>query len=235
MFKNYRLFAKPVYDVRSEKILMHELVIEEMQDSENSIQKDDDSMQDFFEDNYSEFINWMQKELLKILTNQVYTKVAINIRSSQFFYAETMKMFEKLRIFNDRVIIEVTEDLVQLPAEKSHFTPTELDAFLFGKIRTLQAFGYDVMLDDVGCGINSLERTVYYLPLLKGFKISLDAFELPVFDAFIAAWKSFADQHKKMMVLENVRDELDSAVLKKMGINLQQGCWLDELINKKVS
>lgn len=235
MFKNYRLIAQPVYDIKHKKIVMHELVIGKKEGKKGSFTKIDDEMAVFFEENYPSFINWLQKELMKIVAKKIYPKISINIRSSQFFRLETMKMFEKLRIYNEQIVIEITENLVQLPESKSHFTPAELDAFLYGKIRSLQAFGYEVMLDDVGCGINSLERLMYYLPLISGFKISLEKFELSILEAFIAAWKKIADKHQKVMVLEYVKNKKDSSILEGMNLILQQGQWLDKLIKQKVS
>ncbi|WP_167628998.1 EAL domain-containing protein [Listeria valentina] len=235
MFKNYRLLAQPVYDVKHEKIVMHELVIGKVEGNKGTFIKNDDQMHAFFEENYSAFTNWLQKELMKVLANHIYPKVSINIRSSQFFHLETMKMFEKLKPYSGQIVIEITEDLVRLPETKTHFTPTELDAFLYGKIWSLQAFGYDVMLDDVGCGINSLERVTYYLPLITGFKISLEKFELTILEAFITAWKKFADEHGKLVVLEHVRSKAVSSMLEGMSLVLQQGNWLDKVVKQKVS
>ncbi|MHC5251644.1 EAL domain-containing protein [Listeria kieliensis] len=235
MFKNYRLLAQPVYDIRQKKIVMYELVVGKVGEKASSFIEEKNQMNTFFEENYSGFINWLQKELMKILAKKTYPKISINIRSSQFFHLETMKMFERLRTHNDKIIVEITEDLVRLPENKNHLTPMELDAFLYGKIRSLQAFGYEVILDDVGCGINSLERVTYYLPLISGFKISLEKFELNRIEPFIAAWKKFADENGKQVVLEHVKNETDSSVLLGMNLALQQGNWLDKVVKKRVS
>lgn len=236
MFNNYCLFAQAIHDTNRDEIVMYELLLRKF-DGEKWVFPSNFFQSEELEERYPIFIDWLKLEIAKVLKKLDYAKVSLNINSNQLFYLETIKMFESLRVYKDLITIEITEDLLKIPFYKSHLTANELDAFLYGKLSHLKKMGYNIILDDVGCGINCLERTNYYLPLINGIKVSLKNFELSSMALFIEAWASYARQNNMHIILENVDQAASSLQLREMGLHLQQGFLLDEpaLINQHVS
>ncbi|WP_088810818.1 MULTISPECIES: EAL domain-containing protein [Listeria] len=230
MFKNYSLFVQEIHDIDKDEIIMYELLLRKFEKGRWGF-PEVIFQQEFMETKYSFFVEWFQNEVEKALKNLNFAPVSININSTQFFYIETLQMLERLRKYSDNITIEITEDLMLIPEHKHHLTLKEIDAYLYGKISSLKSMGYKILLDDVSCGINSLERATYYTPVVDGFKFSVRNLKLSTAKLFVEAWQNFAVQSKKQFILENIEDFSMSEEFQSIGLNLQQGYFLDKPAN----
>ncbi len=230
MFKNYSLFAQKIHDIEKDEIIMYELLLRK---SEKGRWEFPEMIfqQEFMETRYSFFVEWFQNEIEKAMKNLNFAPISININSTQLFYIETLQMLERLRKYSSNITIEITEDLIIVPEHKYHLTLQEINAYLYGKIASLKSMGYKIFLDDVSCGINSLERATYYIPVVDGFKFSVRDLTLSTIKLFVEAWQNFAKQNKKELILENIEEFSVSKEFQNIGLNLQQGYFLDKPAN----
>ncbi|WP_258307485.1 EAL domain-containing protein, partial [Listeria monocytogenes] len=89
----------------------------------------------------------------------------------------------------------------------------------------------NIAIDDVSCGLNSLERVMSYLPYIIEIKFSLIHFKnIPLEDLllFIKAWANFAQKNKLDFVVEGIETKETMTLLESHGVSIFQGY----LVNK---
>ncbi|CBW84587.1 Hypothetical protein of unknown function [Listeria ivanovii subsp. ivanovii PAM 55] len=226
----FQLFIQPKLDVLQGNIVEYEILL-----------RDDSEVPKFplteleavlaNEEIYYVFSKWFSEAFLEVLDKYPSDRFAINIAPQQLFYAETLLWLEELRSESHRITVEITEDIFDVPAHKQHLNANEKDAFILNKIKVIHGLGYHIAMDDVSCGLNSLERVMSYLPYIIEIKFSLIHFksiDLEDLLYFIKAWANFAQKNNLDFVVEGIETKETMAILESHGVSIFQGY----LVNK---
>ncbi|PZG37917.1 EAL domain-containing protein [Listeria ivanovii] len=226
----FQLFIQPKLDVLQGNIVEYEILL-----------RDDSEVPKFplteleavlaNEEIYYVFSKWFSEAFLEVLDKYPSDRFAINIVPQQLFYAETLLWLEELRSESHRITVEITEDIFDVPAHKQHLNANEKDAFILNKIKVIHGLGYHIAMDDVSCGLNSLERVMSYLPYIIEIKFSLIHFksiDLEDLLYFIKAWANFAQKNNLDFVVEGIETKETMAILESHGVSIFQGY----LVNK---
>lgn len=226
----FQLFIQPKLDVLQGNIVEYEILL-----------RDDSEVPKFplteleavlaNEEIYYVFSKWFSEAFLEVLDKYSSDRFAINIAPQQLFYAETLLWLEELRSESHRITVEITEDIFDVPAHKQHLNANEKDAFILNKIKVIHGLGYHIAMDDVSCGLNSLERVMSYLPYIIEIKFSLIHFksiDLEDLLYFIKAWANFAQKNNLGFVVEGIETKETMAILESHGVSIFQGY----LVNK---
>ncbi|PZF90047.1 EAL domain-containing protein [Listeria ivanovii] len=226
----FQLFIQPKLDVLQGNIVEYEILL-----------RDDSEVPKFplteleavlaNEEIYYVFSKWFSEAFLEVLDKYPSDRFAINIAPQQLFYAETLLWLEELRSESHRITVEITEDIFDVPAHKQHLNANEKDAFILNKIKGIHGLGYHIAMDDVSCGLNSLERVMSYLPYIIEIKFSLIHFksiDLEDLLYFIKAWANFAQKNNLDFVVEGIETKETMAILESHGVSIFQGY----LVNK---
>lgn len=170
----FQLYIQPKLDILQGNIVEYEILLRD--DSEVPrfpLSELEAVLAD--EELYLTFCEWFSDAFFDVLKKYPNDRFAINIAPQQLFYMETLHMLDKLRSESHRITIEMTEDIFDVPAHKRHLNADDKDAFILNKIKIIHGLGYHVAIDDVGCGLNSLERVLSY-PLHNRAQILFDSF-----------------------------------------------------------
>ncbi|HAA6546312.1 TPA_asm: EAL domain-containing protein, partial [Listeria monocytogenes] len=186
----FQLFIQPKLDVLQGNIVEYEILL-----------RDDSAVPRFplseleavlaDEELYLAFSEWFSEAFLDVLKKYPNDRFAINIAPQQLFYIETLHWLDKLKSESHRITVEMTEDIFDVPGHKRHLNANDKNAFILNKIKVIHGLGYHIAIDDVSCGLNSLERVMSYLPYIIEIKFSLIHFKnIPLEDLllFIKAW-----------------------------------------------
>lgn len=226
----FQLFIQPKLDVLQGNIVEYEILL-----------RDDSEVPKFplseleavlaNEETYYVFSEWFIEAFLEVLDKYPSNRFAINIAPQQLFYAETLLWLDELRSESHRITVEITEDIFDVPAHKQHLNANDKDAFILNKIKVIYGLGYHIAMDDVSCGLNSLERVMSYLPYIIEIKFSLIHFksiDLEDLLYFIKAWANFAQKNNLDFVVEGIETKETMAILEGHGVSIFQGY----LVNK---
>ncbi|MBK1966117.1 EAL domain-containing protein [Listeria ivanovii] len=226
----FQLFIQPKLDVLQGNIVEYEILL-----------RDDSEVPKFplseleavlaNEETYYVFSEWFIEAFLEVLDKYPSNRFAINIAPQQLFYAETLLWLDELRSESHRITVEITEDIFDVPAHKQHLNANDKDAFILNKIKVIYGLGYHIAMDDVSCGLNSLERVMSYLPYIIEIKFSLIHFksiDLEDLLYFIKAWANFAQKNNLDFVVEGIETKETMAILEVHGVSIFQGY----LVNK---
>ncbi|MBM5718643.1 EAL domain-containing protein [Listeria innocua] len=226
----FQLYIQPKLDILQGNIVEYEILLRD--DSEVPrfpLSELEAVLAD--EELYLTFCEWFSDAFFDVLKKYPNDRFAINIAPQQLFYMETLHMLDKLRSESHRITIEMTEDIFDVPAHKRHLNADDKDAFILNKIKIIHGLGYHVAIDDVGCGLNSLERVLSYLPYIIELKFSLIHFnniDLEDLLLFIKAWANFAHKNYLDFVVEGIETKETMAILESHGVSIFQGY----LVNK---
>lgn len=229
-FVKFQLFIQPKLDVLQGNIVEYEVLLRD--DSEVPrfpLSELEAVLAD--EDLYYVFTEWFCHAFFEVLNKYPNDRFAINIAPQQLFYMETVHLLDKLRSESHRITIEITEDIFDVPAHKRHLNANDKDAFILNKIKVIHGLGYHIAMDDVGCGLNSLERVMSYLPYITEIKFSLLHFKdinLEDLLLFIKAWANFSQKNNLDFVVEGIETKETMAILENHGVSIFQGY----LVNK---
>ncbi|MBC1393888.1 EAL domain-containing protein [Listeria innocua] len=226
----FQLYIQPKLDILQGNIVEYEILLRD--DSEVPrfpLSELEAVLAD--EELYLTFCEWFSDAFFDVLKKYPNDRFAINIAPQQLFYMETLHMLDKLKSQSHRITIEMTEDIFDVPAHKRHLNADDKDAFIINKIKIIHGLGYHVAVDDVGCGLNSLERVLSYLPYIIELKFSLIHFnniDLEDLLLFIKAWANFAHKNNLDFVVEGIETKETMAILESHGVSIFQGY----LVNK---
>lgn len=226
----FQLFIQPKLDVLQGNIIEYEILLRD--DSEIPrfpLSELENVLAD--EELYAIYSDWFNEAFLDVLNKYPNDRFAINIAPQQLFYMETIHWFERLKSESHRITVEITEDIFDVPAHKRHLNANDKDAFILNKIKVIHGLGYHIAMDDVSCGLNSLERVVSYLPYITEIKFSLIHFEkidLEDLLYFVKAWANFAHKNKLSFVVEGIETKETMTLFESHGVTIFQGY----LVNK---
>ncbi|EKN0226371.1 EAL domain-containing protein [Listeria monocytogenes] len=226
----FQLFIQPKLDVLQGNIVEYEILL-----------RDDSAVPRFplseleavlaDEELYLAFSEWFSEAFLDVLKKYPNDRFAINIAPQQLFYIETLHWLDKLKSESHRITVEMTEDIFDVPGHKRHLNANDKNTFILNKIKVIHGLGYHIAIDDVSCGLNSLERVMSYLPYIIEIKFSLIHFKnIPLEDLllFIKAWANFAQKNKLDFVVEGIETKETMTLLESHGVSIFQGY----LVNK---
>lgn len=175
------------------------------------------------------FLEWLQKELLKVLENYPEIPLSVNFSPRQLLYSETRQFFSEMKPFAERLLIEVTEDPIFL--ERTEETNREsIEKEIVATLIFIKKQGFLISLDDVGTGQNSFERALEYAGYLSQVKFSIvkcvrQNASLEMIDFFLKAWHQFAIENRIDIVVEGIENKEMSEKLSRDGMLLQQGYY----------
>lgn len=86
------------------------------------------------------------------------------------------------------------EDIFDVFGYKCYFNVNDKNVFILNKIKVIYGFGYYIVIDDVSCGLNSLEWVMsylFYIIEIKFFFIYFKNILLEDLLLFIKVWVNF--------------------------------------------
>jgi EAL domain-containing protein (putative c-di-GMP-specific phosphodiesterase class I) len=143
--------------------------------------------------------------LVRILASNPTTSFSLNIDPQELEYAETFTLFEELVEYKERLIIEITEKL-PLQRNYSYFSSMNIEA-----LKTIYQLGYQIALDDVGQGVNSLDNVIAVKDYIDIIKFSSLSFRRKISEEslhdIIVLFASIASHLEKTFVVEGIEDQ----------------------------
>lgn len=164
------------------------------------------------------FMDWVVQQLLDNLSTHCDIMLSINLDADQWGYPSTFEALDKLSIFAECIMIEVTEHY----PKHQHQVLAEFDEVLT-KVRQK---GFSIAVDDCGEGINTYSFLMKHLKHIKRVKLALKPNQclfrtkLIVIVSKVLRFLKIADIE---IVAERVETESVSQTLTEMGVDYQQG------------
>lgn len=177
-----------------------------------------------------QFLDWYGKKIMKKAAENKSVCFSINFHSEQWRHPSTFVFLKKMTPLCNRLVIELTE-----------YIPTSYDIRNYSQVlKAIQHYGFLIVVDDVGTGINSLSFLVQHVDYIYRIKFSLLHFKnmkSPVLESFIHSWLKFASEYEKELVIEGVDCLSKSMDLFKKGIVLQQGYFFGkgDMLEEEIS
>lgn len=174
------------------------------------------------------FLAWFSGEMIRVLHSYPEYHFSINLHPQQLGYLSTKVFLESLQPWTDQVHFEITERPVINPTKNFGATIDFSD-----HLTAMVAMGYHICFDDVDSGLNTLDLISRNVENISTLKFSIFNFRhLPqeVLNAFIIAWRVFADHYQLRLVVEGVEEQHMSDYLYQNGIIWQQGYYWAEHI-----
>lgn len=171
-----------------------------------------------------EYIEWLKGELLGILQRHPDVKMSFNLDHQELEYEETFDLLESLCGYANQLIVEITEVSPVIRAEgyTGYFKLINVKAF-----RMIHAMGYQIALDDVTDGMNSIGNLIAVSEFVSRVKFSIVNFHDVISDETIKKLilfvDSFTNEYQKEFVVEGVEDEELAKWLRENTTSLQQG------------
>ncbi len=218
----FQLFFQPKIDTQTDHLIGHEILLRN-KSSHPAFPETHFHSIIASKETHAEFLHWLKKELLRLLTDYPKHVFALNFYPEQLLYLETQLLLKELTGYRDVLIIEITEDIfIHKNQAREHY--------LLRQIKRIDQMGFRMALDDVDSGQNSLERAANYAPYLNRIKFSYikclqDGVKPQTIFRFIEAWRDFARENQLDFVIEGIENEQTSLQLKEMGLFLQQGYY----------
>lgn len=175
---------------------------------------------------YLAFLTWFEVEIRRLLDNYPKSSFSINFTRAELFYDETMALLDRIKVNSDRLTIEVTEEVVI-----NFRLVTEIKGKSFiSQLKKIKEMGYQVSIDDISSGQNSVGAILEWLPFIDELKISHVNFlklglERQALASLIEFWQSFCEKNSLRLVIEGIEEEAVFNQLKKQGLTLFQGFY----------
>ncbi|WP_164543987.1 EAL domain-containing protein [Jeotgalibaca ciconiae] len=164
--------------------------------------------------------------LLEQYTEMVYdymeripnADLSLNLHPQQLTYESTWEFLKSIQMYSDRITIEFTE-----------FPPEDYTRRVFSTrqwMNQINEMGFTIALDDVDCGLNSMQFVMEHIDVLSSIKFSILPFRKmnrSTLLHFLKGWIEIARHHQVKLVVEAVEDAELAAKLHEMGVIFQQG------------
>ncbi|WP_407855717.1 EAL domain-containing protein [Enterococcus hailinensis] len=202
-----------------EKIEMYEVLLRST--STNEFPKSDFLRLVYDEQANRLFLSWYKEKLTYFLSENPKIHVTLNLHPIQLSYAGTWTFLSTMKIFNQKLLIEITEHNTSVADSKVY-----REDILPGSLKRIQQLGFFVAFDDVGTGLNTLESVDLNIHQIEILKFSLLPFEKAEEEDKIEKakkWASVARNKNKRFVVEGVESRNMSNQLVEANIFLQQG------------
>ncbi len=166
---------------------------------------------------------WSYREIQKFLELNTQCLLWININPQQLSFNSTYLFLKSLKKFRKNIKIEITEQIPDKGVDKS----TSLSC-----IRKIREMEYEVAIDDIGMGLNTLSFVLENITQISRLKLSLVSLRLLNQEELILLikfWKLVANEAKLELVVEGIDSEELRVLVSNIGITMQQGfLWENE-------
>lgn len=99
------------------------------------------------------------------------------------------------------------------------------------RISKIKEMGYEIALDDVGMGMNTLAFLLANTNHIKRLKLSIVPFKMESLVLLIKFWKLVANEAKVELVIEGIDSEKMRTMVHQAGVKMQQGfLWKSQFI-----
>ncbi|MBP1040865.1 EAL domain-containing protein [Vagococcus sp. BWB3-3] len=175
---------------------------------------------------YNDFLIWMTDEVGNLLKKYPNSCFSINFTRAELMYDETIDLLERSRQISHRLIVEVTEEVVI----NSKLVPHGEGISFTSQLERLKAMGYQISIDDISSGQNSVGNILECLPYIHELKISYVNFaklglEPLALTSLINFWQSFCEKNHLRLVIEGIETEEVFKQLKNQGLTFFQGYY----------
>lgn len=215
-FSDLCLFVQPIYNFKGQQQLFgYEVLIRNKKSNHSPVNWYNKII--LSKDLHSDYIDWFYLEIEKILkaTKKI---ISINLHPQQLYYEETYSILNRLKDYNKRILIEITEHDTVPPFNISN------SLFIKNAIERIKMFQFSIALDDVGTGIYNTQDV---LPLLK--RVNIIKFSTLLFSSSnvnilgeIKYWKRIAGRYTLKLIIEGVESKDLHKILVKNNLFLQQ-------------
>ncbi|WP_244307579.1 EAL domain-containing protein [Leuconostoc litchii] len=218
MIQNLYFVVQPIFNVSNEnQVAFYELLLR----SKVSNKFPGNNFFDLFSSEYGNLkvLIFFETELKKFLNDNPNTTFSINFEIIQFQYDQTITFFENMLTYSPKIIIEITERSYEASENKS----------ILPKIQKIQEMGYSIFIDDIGTGRHTLSCVQNSANYIDGIKFSAVPFKnLSKNDVvgLLNTWENIAKANHLIFICEGVDNFESYYLLKKMGIDYQQGWYL---------
>lgn len=167
---------------------------------------------------------WSYSKIKRILELNSQWILWVNISPQQLTFKSTYLFLENLKKSRKNIKIEITE---QLPNNRVVNKTKTIKC-----IADIKKLGYELALDDIGSGCNTLPFVLENIMQIKRVKLSLVPLRLLSQEAtllLIKFWKLVADEAKLEFVVEGIDSDSLNLLIASRGVKLQQGfLWQDQ-------
>ena len=174
---------------------------------------------------HSEYSKWLLETLRRLLDRHPQTHYALNLDHQELEYQETFAFLEALHDYHQQLSIEITETL-PYHRKGAYYESINVDAF-----ERIASMGYQIALDDIGQGMNSLGNLFAVKPYISRVKFSLVHFRTFLnqgeLEALVLLFAQISASLEKEFVVEGIEDEETAKWLEDHQITLQQGYFYD--------
>ncbi len=227
LMNEFQLYFQPKVDMQDNRIIGYEILLRNKETNPfYPAQKMEEII--YNKEKHSLYLNWFQEELEQLV--QLFPTVifSINFAPKQLFYPETHAFFTKLQPYAEQLIIEITEDVPLFVASIENMNSSIIEQRLQSIFTSIKEKGYDIALDDVGSGKNSLDEVLKYTSYLKQIKFSIvkcnkKNLKEETMHLFLGAWQKIAEDYELDFVIEGIENQQISETFNEQGIFLQQG------------
>lgn len=172
---------------------------------------------------HKEYISWLSDTLTLILNTYPQYNFSFNLDHQELEYEETFSMLEKLVIYKERIVVEITE-IAPLLRNTPYFTSINMEAF-----QKIKDFGFKIALDDVGQGMNSTGNLLQVLDKIDRIKFSTLIFRKKIDEMYLKKLLIFIGDitymANKELVVEGIEDSKFSEWINHNITQLHQGYY----------
>lgn len=166
---------------------------------------------------------WYVDNLKEVFAKHPDVIVSVNIHPQQMLWPSTQKFFDEMAPFCENLTIELTEQ----PPNLCICTGVQ-DYDLVAHLKKVAAMGYQIAIDDLGCGQNTLNLVTENIESITWMKFSLLPFlalDKEVGEMFLKAWLKLANKKKIRFIAEGIEDQHTMKELLDLGVVYQQGYY----------
>ncbi|THE12886.1 EAL domain-containing protein [Enterococcus hirae] len=203
-YDELKFFEQGIHHAKTREIIFFELLLRKEED-ENIFPKDSYLFMLSHQEEHKRYVKWLQKTLIQILETNPDKRFSFNLDPQELEYEETFVLLEELRKYKKRLIIEITE---KPPMKRNYpyFSSVNVEAF-----KKIVRLGYQIALDDIGQGINSLDNVLELKNYFHIFKFSALSFQKRVSEEIlqkiIIIYADVARQLDKTFVVEGIENQ----------------------------
>lgn len=170
---------------------------------------------------HKKYIQWLEVTLKKIFERNIKVKYSLNLDHQELEYVETFDLLESLKKYSNQLTIEVTE-VPAIRRKGSYFNSFNIEAF-----KRINNMGFDIAIDDVGQGINSIGNLLQVKNYIYRIKFSILHFKGKISDdnlkQLIIVIGNLCRDLSKEFVVEGIEQEGTAHWVEKHNSSLQQG------------
>ncbi len=203
-YDELKFYGQGIHHAKTKEIVFFELLLRK-EDNKNIFPKDSYLSMISQQKEHQQYVKWLQKTLTRILEANPTKRFSFNLDPQELEYEETFDLLENLKEYKQRLIIEITE---KPPMKRNYpyFSAVNVEAF-----KKIAQYGYQIALDDIGQGINSLDNVLELKNYFQIVKFSALSFQKKVSEdilqKIIVLFASIAVQLDKTFVVEGIENQ----------------------------